>query len=107
MNTEHNPIAVLVSKIQQKWMQEVHPFKELKLVRWIIRSEQARLYEGFLKLESSPHGSVPEVFVVLLTPFEEKKTFSKKLITHWLDQYKEEIRKSKKENPSANLFIWN
>ena len=51
MNTEHNPIAVLVSKIQQKWNEEVHPSAEYKLVRWIIRSEQARLYEGFLKLD--------------------------------------------------------
>ena len=69
MNTEHNPIAVLVSKVQRKWNEEVHPSNDYKLVRWIIRSEQARLYEGFLKLESSSHGSIPEVFVVLLTPF--------------------------------------
>lgn len=107
MNTEHNPIAVLVSKIQQKWNEEVHPFPEYKLVRWIIRPEQARLYEGFLKLESSAHGSIPEVFVVMLTPFSEKKTFSKNLIIHWLEQYKQEKEKSQQENKTTDLFSWN
>ena len=97
MNTEHNPIAVLVSKIQHKWNAEVHPSNEYKLVRWIIRPEQARLYEGFLKLESSPHGSVPETFVVMLTAFNTKKNFSRELIGHWLEQYKEEKEKLKNE----------
>lgn len=106
MNTEHNPIAILVSKIQQKWNEEVHPHPEYKLLRWIIRSEQARLYEGFLKLESSPHGSVPEVFVVMLTPFAERKAFSKAIITHWLQQYKEEKEKSKQENSVLDFFSW-
>jgi hypothetical protein len=106
MSTEHNPIAVLVSKIQRKWNEEVHPHKDFKLVRWIIRSEQARLYEGFLKLESSPHGSIPEVFVVLLTPFENKETFSKNLIAHWLEQYKADQAKAEKENPATTVFSW-
>jgi hypothetical protein len=106
MNTEHNPIAVLVSKVQRKWNEEVHSSNDYKLVRWIIRSEQARLYEGFLKLESSPHGSIPEVFVVLLTPFENKKTFSKKLIAQWLEQYKTDKAKAEKENPATTLFSW-
>ncbi len=106
MSTEHNPIAVLVSKIQQKWNEEVHPFDDYKLVRWIIRSEQARLYEGFLKLESSPHGSIPEVFVVLLTPFDDKKSFSKNLITHWLENYKTEKEKAEKDNPGTDVFSW-
>lgn len=105
MNTEHNPIAVLVSKIQRKWNEEVHPVPDLKLIRWIIRPEQARLYEGFLKLESSPHGSVPEVFVVMLTPFAEKKSFGKTIIAHWLEQYKEE--KEKREKDAADAFSWN
>jgi hypothetical protein len=106
MSTEHNPIAILVSKIQRKWNEDVHPFKDVKLVRWIIRSEQARLYEGFLKLESSSHGSIPEVFVVLLTSFEDKKTFSKKLIAQWLEQYKTDKAKAEKETAGAATFSW-
>lgn len=107
MSTEHNPIAVLVSKIQRKWNEEVHPSNEFKLVRWIIRPEQARLYEGFLKLESSPHGSIGETFVVMLTPFDTKKSFSKNLIAHWIAQYKEEQEQFKKENGSSDAFSWN
>lgn len=106
MNTEHNPIAVLVSKIQHKWNAEVHPSNEYKLVRWIIRPEQARLYEGFLKLESSPHGSVPETFVVMLTAFNTKKNFSRELIGHWLEQYKEEKEKLKNENSTLDFLSW-
>lgn len=106
MNTEHNPIAVLVSKIQQKWNEDVHPFPEYKLVRWIIRPEQARLYEGFLKLESSAHGSIPEVFVVMLTPFSEKKTFSRELIVHWLEQYKQEKEKLQQQHKTPDVFSW-
>lgn len=106
MNTEHNPIAVLVSKIQRKWNEEVHPYAEYKLVRWIIRSEQARLYEGFLKLESSSHGSVPEVFVTMLTPFETINTFSKNIIRQWIDQYKEEKEKIRAKNSLLDFYSW-
>jgi hypothetical protein len=106
MSTEHNPIAVLVSKIQQKWNEDVHPFNDFKLVRWIITPDQARLYEGFLKLESSVHGRIPEVFVVLLTPFENKQSFSKALIVQWLEQYKADKAKAEKENATPAAFSW-
>lgn len=106
MSTEHNPIAVLVSKIQRAWNETVHPFNDYKLVRFIIRSEQARLYEGFLKLESSRHGSIPEAFVVLLTPFKNKESFSKNLIAHWLEQYKADKKKAEEGDSTNDVFSW-
>ena len=69
MLSEHNPIAELVHQIQQKWIDEASPFQNLKLVRWLIKPDEARLYEGFLKLESTEHGAIPEILVAMLTPF--------------------------------------
>lgn len=85
--SEHNPIALEVNKIQQAWLKEVSGRAALRLVRLIIKTEEARIYEGFCKLESSPHGRLPEVFVTHLTPFEDEDTFSAAIIKDWLQTY--------------------
>ena len=85
--TEHNPIAQLVNKIQQQWQEKTKGKPSLRFVRFIIKPEEARVYEGFCKLESSEHGSLPEVFVTHLTSFEDEDTFSAALIRDWLDTY--------------------
>ena len=72
MSKEHNPIARLISQIQQKWINEIGTNEEIQLVRWLIKPDQKRLYRGFLKLESTPYGSLPCVSVALLTPFEDE-----------------------------------
>jgi hypothetical protein len=84
MLAEHNPIAELVHKIQSKWIKEVSPFPDLKMVRWLIKPEEARLYEGFLKLESTEHGALPEMVVTLLTPFENEYSHSSHLYNDWI-----------------------
>lgn len=102
----HNPIALLISQIQQKWMAEVSPFPHLNLVRWLIKPEQAKLFEGFLKLESSAHGSVSEMFVVFLTPFQNKQNHSKRIIEQWIQSFRQEkevMDQYQKTNPS---FKW-
>ncbi|WP_315814944.1 hypothetical protein [Paraflavitalea speifideaquila] len=85
MLAEHNPIAELVHKIQSKWIKEVSPFPHLKMVRWLIKPEEARLYEGFLKLESTEHGALPELVVTLLTPFENENDHSLHLYNDWIN----------------------
>jgi hypothetical protein len=84
---EHNPIAQLVNHIQRAWLKQTSAQPAHKLVRLMIRPEEARLYEGFCKLESSPHGSLPEVFATHLTNFEDEETFSAALIKDWLDMF--------------------
>jgi len=106
MINEHNPIAQLVTKIQQKWMEEVSPHPCIKLVRWLIKPSQAELYAGFLKLESSPHGKIPEVPVVLLSHFKHSSVYSKTLIKDWLDAFeKDEAFKEALEKNNLN-FDW-
>ncbi len=92
MSNEHNPIAQLVQQIQQKWKTEVSPDKKLQLVRWIIQPGEARLYEGFLKLESTPHGSLSEHLITLLTPFQEQSDYAGQLITDWVDTWNKDTK---------------
>ncbi|QJB42347.1 hypothetical protein HF324_32685 [Chitinophaga oryzae] len=84
---EHNPIALEINKIQAYWRKAVTGNDALRMVRLMILPEEARLYEGFLKLESSPHGQLEEVFVTHLTPFEDEDTFSAAIIKDWLTTY--------------------
>ncbi|CAL1517079.1 hypothetical protein [Chitinophaga sp. MM2321] len=84
---EHNPIAQEINKIQQHWRKGVYNRPGLRLVRLVIKPEEARLYEGFCKLESTAHGQLEEVFVTHLTPFENEDTFSTNLIKDWLETY--------------------
>ncbi|WP_378175755.1 hypothetical protein [Aquimarina sp. SS2-1] len=107
MNNEHNPIAQLVTTIQQKWIDEVSPNNHIQLVRWLIKPDQARLYEGFLRLESTPNGGLPDVPIVLLTAFENKEIHSKNLVKDWIETFKKD-ENLQKDLESRNLtFDWN
>ncbi len=87
MSNEHNPIAQLITRIQQKWMEEVTPYPDCKMARWLIKADHCRLYEGFLHLESTPHGSLPDLFVVLFTPFHSEGSYTGDLIRSWFETY--------------------
>ncbi len=81
---EHNPIAELVTQIQSQWVGEISELKKTpQLVRFLVPAEQFRLYDGFLKLECSEHGQLPEVFITLLTSFENEKSFPHALVKDW------------------------
>lgn len=107
MSNEHNPIAQLIAQLQHKWNSDVTPYPELSLVRWLIIPEQARLYEGFLKLESTPHGSLPDMVIVLLTQFSNKKLHSQHLINDWIDAYKKDEKTLKAISEEHSNFKWN
>ncbi|ADV50987.1 hypothetical protein I2486_18420 [Cellulophaga sp. E16_2] len=106
MNNEHNPVAQLVTDLQQKWLKEVGPYPHLQWVRWIIKSDQARLYEGFLKLESTPHGAIPDIPVVLLTPFENSKIHSKSLLKDWIENFEKDKNTQDKITKGQLQFTW-
>ena len=106
MTSEHNPIAELIHQIQMKWIREVSGRDELKLVRWLIKPEEARLYEGFLKLESTEHGSIPEVLVAMLAPFEDKESYSIDLMSDWIKAYKEDAKTHEKLKAKDKTINW-
>lgn len=90
MNNQHNAIALRIERLQDKWEKALEKQPGVKLVRWLIDPEEAVLLNGFFKLESSAHGSVPELFVVLLVPFENSDTFAGNLCREWLAMWEKE-----------------
>jgi len=106
MINEHNPIAQLVGRIQNKWIDEVSQDPEIKLVRWLIKPSQADLYAGFLKLESTTHGKIPEVPVVLLSHFKDYNIHSKTLIKDWLEAYEKDEAFQDALNKNNLTFNW-
>lgn len=107
MLSEHNPIAELVHQIQQKWIDDVSPFPKLKLVRWLIKPDEARLYEGFLRLESTEHGSIPEMLIAMLTPFISVAGYSKQIIRDWVEAYKKDTKTQESLGSKNISFAWN
>lgn len=100
MNHEHNPVAVRISKLQNIWADATEKVPAYNLARWVIHNEDVDFLNGFLKLESTPHGSLDDIFVVLFTPFGSKETFGRMLVSDWLDMYKQGIE----EQPQANAW---
>lgn len=98
MHNQHNPIAQRVDEMRVVWEKKVNT--ESVLVRWLLKPEESRMYEGFCRLESSRYGSLPELFVFFYTPFEDPATYSRHLIANWIHEVrtsnedKEQMRQS-------------
>lgn len=82
---EHNPITVRLDEMVQVWKKNVLP--EHSLIRWMLKPEDHRMYEGFCRLEASPHGKLDNLFVFFYTPFNSAKTYSYALLQNWLHEY--------------------
>jgi hypothetical protein len=95
---QHNPIAYAISQLQNKWIEKTYK-KDFKFVRWIIEKSNLDIFKGFLKLESSPHGSLNETYIVMFTPFENKHGYSYSLMNDWIELFEHEGEK-------GNLKIW-
>jgi hypothetical protein len=106
MASEHNPIAELIHQIQRKWIDEVSPHPEIKMARWLVQPDQARLFEGFLKLESTEHGALPEVLVAMLTPFKNESGYSSDLIHDWVKAYKADVKTQEKLASAKKMNTW-
>lgn len=107
MTNEHNPIAQLITKIQQKWAEEVTAYPDVKFVRWLIDPDESQLYEGFLRLESTPHGRVNDILITLLTPFDTKETYTRDLINAWFDAIANDKKTFEQLATEGRPFIWN
>src|SRR5688572_11839293 len=82
---EHNPITVRLDEVVQVWKKNVLP--QHSLIRWMLKPEDHRMYEGFCRLEASPHGKLDNLFVFFYTPFTNAKTYSHALLQNWLNEY--------------------
>lgn len=86
MHSQHNPIAQRIDEMRRVWTEKVK--KDSVLVRWLLEPDDSRMYEGFCRLESSPHGTLNEFFVFFYTPFDDINSFSKNIIRDWLTEVK-------------------
>jgi len=107
MNNEHNPIAQLITQIQRTWLEEISPYPKCKLIRFLIDPNETKLYEGFLKLESSPHGKLPDLFIVFLTPFHSIETHSHDILNTWFECYDEDQKTFDQFRITNPGYSWN
>jgi hypothetical protein len=84
MDTQHNPIAQRINEMQDVWQQKVLPHHAL--VRWWLKPTDARMYEGFCRLEATEHGGLEDSFVFFYTPFEDENSYSSDILKDWLQE---------------------
>ncbi|MCD4665532.1 MAG: hypothetical protein K8R68_09680 [Bacteroidales bacterium] len=101
MQNEHNPIYRKIQQLCDFWESETEKNPKYKLARWLMLPDDVDLLVGLLKLESTPHGQLPEVFVVMMTPFESREKFSYHLVKDWIYMYEME-----KEKSSDGSYTW-
>src|SRR5687768_9810220 len=106
MPAGHNPIAELVHQTQKKWMDEVSPHPQFTLVRWLIKPAEARLFEGFLKLESTEHGALPEVLITMLSSFGDKDGYSSTIIKDWGEAFIQDTKTHEKIQAKGKTIMW-
>jgi hypothetical protein len=94
----HNAIALAISSLQTKW-QEATDKQNFQLVRWLIEKSDTDIFNGFLRLESTAHGSLEETFLILFTPFLEAQSYTYFLIKDWLEIFAMEV-------PSEGVTQW-
>lgn len=76
-----------IGEMAGRWRQDVRPSH--RMVRWMLRAEDSRMYEGFCRLEASPHGGLESLFVFFYTPFTDAEAFSYTVMSEWLREYEE------------------
>jgi hypothetical protein len=82
---EHNPITVRLDEMVQVWKKNVQPHHSL--IRWMLKPEEHRMFEGFCRLEASPHGKLDNLFIFFYTPFSQAAMYSHALLQNWLNEY--------------------
>ncbi|MDJ1469676.1 hypothetical protein [Xanthocytophaga flava] len=85
----HSPIARCLEKMQYKWEKATASNPSWQIACWQMGEDEAEMLNAFCQIESSVQGSMPELFVVLLTPFQDVETFSADLIKDWLKMWVE------------------
>lgn len=100
MNKIHNPITRKVEEIRNIWVQAREKNPDKTLIRVLMKPDDIELFHGFLKWESSEQGVLPELFIVLFTPFESLDTFSFQLAKDFVAMYRIEAEKDER-------FTWN
>lgn len=103
MNNEHNPIAIRVRTVQELWIEsrETHPKARVFSISCL--PEDNVLVQGFVGLESTPHGMSDDTFLVFKTRMDDKVSFYTNLIEQWINAFQNDL----KEHPEFNWKDFN
>ncbi|GGB00804.1 hypothetical protein [Puia dinghuensis] len=101
----HNPVMQRLGEMARLWQQKVQP--EYRLVRWMLKPEESRMYEGFCRLEASPHGTLDNLFVFFYTPFVSAGEYSHALMRNWLQEYDENAEQRRLITEAGIKGEWN
>ena len=83
-----NPITERLERLYDQYIGFVDE-GEARVLRWVIEPDEARMVETFVAVENSEGGELPDLFVRLVTPFEEPHLFALELRAALLQQYAE------------------
>src|SRR6201991_264370 len=100
---EHNPITIRLDEMVNVWNKHVRPHHSL--IRWMLKPEDHRMYEGFCRFEASPHGKLDNLFVFFYTPFTDLNTYSHALMENWLREYDDPKQKALLEKAGLTT-VW-
>jgi len=105
MHPHHNPIARRIDAMRKVWQSKVKD--ETMLVRWMLKAEETRMYEGFCRLEASPFGELPELVIFFYTSFEGAADFSRRIILEWIKEIENNVElKEKISNAGFDINGW-
>ena len=96
----HNQISLAVNSLQSQWSEELRG-KTPSFIRWLVKSDESALINGFFKVESSSGSQCEDLFLSLFTPFEvEEGVYSSNLVSDFLDSWKRD------KDIIDNKIIW-
>ena len=98
MNKIHNPITRKVDEFRLIWRDAVAKQPDKRLIRVLMQVSDIDIYNGFLHWESSEHGLLPEMFVVLFSPFDHSSSFSYRVAKDFIEMYQFGAKKDSRFN---------
>ena len=85
---DENPITYRLIQMQKMWIQ--HICKKMKLIRWLVDKEEARMVKAFAATEASEHGKIESLFITFETPFTDTTTYGKELVATFITTWNSE-----------------
>lgn len=91
MDNEHNPISVRIRQVQDLWLKARGEKPRARAFVMNYTPEDYVLTEGFIGIESTPHGISDDTFLVFRTLLDNKVDFYKSLIEQWITAFEKDL----------------
>lgn len=91
MDNEHNPISIRIRQVQDLWLKVRSEKPHARAFVMNYTPEDYALIEGFIGIESTPHGISDDTFLVFRTLLDNKGDFYKSLIEQWITAFEKDL----------------